>query len=180
MKLATISSTITIAVIVFSCQKLDMEVPIQVVNLDGSSNASYFKAQVIPKLRKRNFQVVNYDTPLKLLIEDFMIDIDYNTEVVWDDCNGGHNIFNLRDENLEGRVTLTEDGRPLQQWEIQASNYEVLREGDPFLIELFFSNDEEKNCSDYFVKSKCKMDNHLKNCARRVAVDAVKKVNKFY
>lgn len=165
----------------FSCQKLDVAVPIQVVNMDGSANASFFKERVVQKLRNRNFIVVNHRTSLQLLIKNFDVHVSSYTETVWDDCStGGFNSYELDRENLIGVVSLIDDGVVLQEWGIEASNREVLRAGDPFLIALLLPDDEEEDCSDYYVKTKYRMDNELRACARRIAADAVRKVNRFY
>ena len=59
--------------ICFSCTKLDVEVPIQVSNSDGSSESRYFEDRLETKLRKRNFLIVSYDVPLKIWIENFEV-----------------------------------------------------------------------------------------------------------
>lgn len=180
MKIKRLFLLLTIPFIAYSCEKLEVPVPLQIINSDGSYNANYFQDKVGQKLSNRNFHIVSDPSPFKLLIEDFTLTSNSRTLTVDDDCDGGYQTYELDDEQLHGWVTLFDGNQILLKWEIKAANYEVLREGNPFLIQLLFPDNEDKNCTDYFVKSKCKMDNDLRACARQIAADAVKEINKFY
>ena len=160
-----------------SCTKLSLEMPIQIINLDGSREARFFEEKLTNKLERRNFIIVRHDTPLKLFIQDFTIRSYHRNVNVHDDCGTGYNSFTLTEEELDGVVILREDELFIDRWDIQAANYDVLKENDPVLIQILFPDEEDEECSDYWVKSRERMNANLRACARRVAAQATKKVN---
>ena len=151
--------------------------PIQIINLDGSREARFFEEKLMNKLERRNFLVVDHDTPLKLFIQDFTIQVYTRTITVHDDCDVGHASFTLEEEELDGVVILREEGRLIDRWDIQAANYDVLKENDPVLLQILFPDEDDEYCSDYWVKSRERMNANLRACARRVAAQATRKVN---
>jgi len=123
--------------------------------------------------------VVNRNATFTMEISDFHIHTYYRTETVTDDCAGGHRTYTLEEQELQGLAVLSEDGYVVGSWDIEAANYDVLKGEDPILIQILFPDDENEDCSDYWVKSRERMRANLRACARRIAASATKKVNRL-
>ena len=153
--------------------------PIEIIDREGTSQSRYFVEKLKDKLSKRDFIIVTHGASLKMEVMDFHIHTYSRTVTVKDDCSGGHRSFTLEDEELDGHALLTEDGIAIGQWSVEASNYDVLKEQDPILLQILFPDDEEEDCYDYRVKSKERMRANLRACARRIAAAATKRVNRL-
>lgn len=174
----SILPTLISAFVLLSCEKLDIDVPVQVINMDGSKQSRFFEDEIREKLGNRNFILVDHAAQYQFVIGNFQLQEYTTTERVYDDCSGQAS-YTLHTEEVEGEITLFENDVMLQQWGVFGANFDVLRVGDPLLLEILFPDEEEDYCSNYFVKTKCKMDKNLRTCARRVAGDAVRKLNRL-
>ncbi len=173
---------IILTLVSFSCEKLEYEIPVQIVNMDCSSYSKVFEKAIKNKLSRRNFQIVDYGALYVLTINDFYFDEWDKYETVYDDCTSNGAVeYELHVEEVRGTVTFREGNEIIESWEIQASESESLSEGKPLLVEILSSDDDCEeygdcpDCTDYHVSSPgvFNIKNRLKNSARKIAKDMV-------
>jgi hypothetical protein len=175
-----INLILLVGIILCSCEKLDEEILIQIINKDGGSYSKTFEKAIENKLDRRNFIIVHSETEYVLEIEDFNLYDYYDYETVYDDCDYGTNEYELLVEEISGFISLYDRNGLIESWKIDASQSEYVSEGEPLLIEIFSSDDDcedEGNCdcNDYYVKSPgiFNINSELRTEARKIANDLV-------
>ncbi len=170
------SLMVIILIIVFtSCEKLEYEIPVQIINNDGGSYSEGFEKAIKNKLSRRNFLVVDYETNYAVTISGFYIQESFDYETVYDDCNGGTVEYELRTEWLNGVVTLWNGNEIVKEWKVEASESEHLKGGEPLLIDILTPDCEDDGdcpeCTEYYIKSPLviNINNDLRLTAKRIA-----------
>ena len=163
-----------------SCEKLETEIPIKIINNSSGSYSNVFERALEKKLSRRNFDVVEYETMYTIVLTDFYVDEWYEYETVYDDCDYGTTEYELLNEQLFATVSFYKFEDNIESWNIDASQSEYLKEGDSFLVDILTSDDDCEdegncNCTEYRVKSPgiLNINNDLRSSARNIANDLV-------